>query len=611
MGQTLEQSGEACYRPSGRVAWAEFSALALAGLAVSAGMAYVLSLLIRRAPENFVMTLTNALPVLVMIVLAVYFGRCRNRELALTLAGTLMVTYYLGAWAMAYWLDVGQAGAGLRAAIRQTTGLPTPLGYFVVRCDPSLGSEPRTGVTAFIMSLHVAECALVVAAGLFAARWFTGRVFYESYGRWASSWTFGFDRRDLERVIAALAARDWAALAAVEKMTVTRDQRRRGILIFRIECLSRAGDQEVYVTIEGPRLWRMGWALMYIPLAHRLTRRWVRQRCVGPDEARRLSAVLPGFEIAPLPRSGTETPQAVGAESLGYWRGEARAGDSGGLLSVVREAGYVGTTLVGRGEDFRAAASAASWAMTMGAVHVDVESIGASLCMPAEAAPLGTLKSLSWIELASVGGFLAFSLVGFLLSWIASPVLAAGHELIAAVCFGLSMVMMGLSAVAVIFSAIGFGPLQRWLLRRHFARRGGSIVGGGEIAGRHELIRIEDPATFHISKLTPEDWGIAVLDGARGRILIEGVSHRYVILAQDVIEVTALKATTASARVTYRVGEVTLGVVINRHSTWALWLGAVATIPILGLPVRPWGQRPARTWARRLGAALRTPVKIG
>jgi hypothetical protein len=453
MVDASEQSGEACYRPSGRVAWAEFSALALAGLAVSAGMAYVLSLLIRRAPEYFVMTLTNALPVLVMIVLAVYFGRCRNRGLALALAGSLMVTYYVGAWGLAYWFDVGQAGPGLRAAIRQTTGLPTPLGYFVLRCDPSLGGAPRTGVSVFLMSLHVAECALVVAAGLFVARWFTGRVFYESYRRWASSWTFGFDRRDLERVIAALGAHDWAALAAVEKMTVTRDQRRRGILIFRIECLPRAGDQEVYVTIEGPRLWRMGWALMYVPLVHRLTRRWVRQRCVGPDEARRLSAV------------------------------------------------------------------------------------------------------------------------------------------------------------AVVFSAIGFGPLQRWLLRRHFARRGGSIV---EIAGgRHELIRIEDPATFHISKLTPEDWGIAVLDGARARLLIEGVSHRYVILAQDVIELTALKATTASARVTYRVGEVTLGVVINRHSTWALWLGAVATIPILGLPVRPWGQRPARVWARRLGAVLRTPVKIG
>src|SRR5207247_208023 len=135
---------------------------------------------------------------------------------------------------------------------------------------------------------------------------------------------------------------------------------------------------------------------------------------------------------------------------------------------------------------------------------------------------------------------------------------------------------------------------------------GGSIVASG-IAGRRELIRIEDPATFHISKLTPEDWGIAVLDEARGRVLIEGVSHRYVILARDVIEVTALKAATASARVTYGIGEAVLGVVINRHSTWALWLGALASVPIIGLPVRPWGQRAARVWARRLGAVLRTP----
>src|SRR5438046_10365668 len=100
-------------------------------------------------------------------------------------------------------------------------------------------------------------------------------------------------------------------------MTVTRDQGRRGILIFRIECLPRAGDQEVYVTIEGPRFWRMGRALMYVPLAHRLTGRWVRQRCVGPEDARRLSAVLPGFEIAPMaPAGGTETAQGGVAESL-------------------------------------------------------------------------------------------------------------------------------------------------------------------------------------------------------------------------------------------------------------------------------------------------------
>ena len=89
------------------------------------------------------------------------------------------------------------------------------------------------------------------------------------------------------------------------------------------------------------------------------------------------------------------------------------------------------------------------------------------------------------------------------------------------------------------------------------------------------------------------------------RILIEGVSHRYVIRGCDVVEVEPLAGNTASARVTYRIGEQAFGLVINRYSAWVLWIAVVAALPLIGLPMRPLSHRMPKAWARRLNKVLR------
>ena len=80
-----------------------------------------------------------------------------------------------------------------------------------------------------------------------------GRAFYESHGRWASNWTFGFERPDLPAVLSALRTRDWGLLDAVEKLAATRDMRRRGLMIFRVEHLPRGGPQQTLLLVVADR----------------------------------------------------------------------------------------------------------------------------------------------------------------------------------------------------------------------------------------------------------------------------------------------------------------------------------------------------------------------
>src|SRR5213080_821992 len=94
-------------------------------------------------------------------------------------------------------LRVSVLGPRATAWLAQSTGLPGALGYFLVRCDPTFGSFQSRAATIFFLALHALEFGLIIAGGIYAARWFAGRAFYENYGRWASSCLIGFERNDL------------------------------------------------------------------------------------------------------------------------------------------------------------------------------------------------------------------------------------------------------------------------------------------------------------------------------------------------------------------------------------------------------------------------------
>jgi hypothetical protein len=585
------KGGPLTYIPSGRVAWGQFAPLALAGFIVAAAMAVVLSLLVRRASFFLGGVLAYGIPVLLAIVLCVYVGRCRNRTIAWTVAAGLSATYYLGAWAIACYRDVFLLPGGT-TLVSQLTGLPPVLGYVVLRNDPSSGLMMRPMLTAALLGLHVLEFALFLGAALYAARWFVGRAFYESHGRWATSWTFGFERQHLDTVQSAVRDFDWSILERIEKLSLTRETRRRGAIIFRIEYLPRGGDQQVYVTIEGPRF----------RMLHRFTRKWLAQIEVPPAQASELARRLPGFEIA-----SPDDATPLDTRTLNYCSDTAGASGAapGGMVSALREAGFVPVTLVGKGKDFRDPAAHASSVLTLGAPTVDIEAIDASLCLVADPSPVRKLKLFSWIETGLLLSFVLFSAIGFVLSNVATAVSAGGSTGTEGVAlWAASSICIALSIASAIVVGVGLGPLQRVLLTHHFRRRGSSILSPHSLS-RREIIRIEDPATFHIGKLVCEDFGIAIFDHARGRLLIEGVSHRYVIRGGDVTSILPLKSNQSTVQINYRIGETDFGIVVNRYRAVVFWLSALAAMPLLGLPVRSFSRRAPDKFAQYLRQVLR------
>jgi hypothetical protein len=87
-------------------------------------------------------------------------------------------------------------------------------------------------------------------------------------------------------------------------------------------------------------------------------------------------------------------------------------------------------------------------------------------------------------------------------------------------------------------------------------------------------------------------------------LLVEGVSHRYVVRGADVLEIVPIKGNSASARIVYRIGDTTLALVVNVYRPWVFWVGVVASLPLVGAPLRPLSHRIPVRWARRLQAVL-------
>jgi hypothetical protein len=88
------------------------------------------------------------------------------------------------------------------------------------------------------------------------------------------------------------------------------------------------------------------------------------------------------------------------------------------------------------------------------------------------------------------------------------------------------------------------------------------------------VFRVEDARTYHKQKLTGEDLAIALFDVANRRILLDGLSHRYVIRGEDVTCLWPVQTGEAiSARIDYRVGEATVALVLATRNPYfhLLW----------------------------------------
>jgi hypothetical protein len=85
----------------------------------------------------------------------------------------------------------------------------------------------------------------------------------------------------------------------------------------------------------------------------------------------------------------------------------------------------------------------------------------------------------------------------------------------------------------------------------------------GAVPEKALRVNIENASTYNQAKVVPDDAGLVLLHPESRCLQIEGVTHRYLIHAADVADITmASGSESRSVRVVYRIGETQLGITI-------------------------------------------------
>jgi hypothetical protein len=214
--------------------------------------------------------------------------------------------------------------------------------------------------------------------------------------------------------------------------------------------------------------------------------------------------------------------------------------------------------------DFRDAAVAASdgilsqWRQDSGASGdaADPVESGFSYCVKADADGRSVMRQLKRKTLAAL--ILAFGLIIFAIFPSRADSLAkkrgTPYNETALVTLGACGVLGGMTALF-------YGVTVHSRLVRRVARDRISVEREG--ASRPTIITIEDGQTFEKPKAVPEDIGAVILHPASRCIQIEGVTHRYMIHADDVLEADCRKTPTSRALVIeYAIGATSLRVAL-------------------------------------------------
>jgi hypothetical protein len=305
---------------------------------------------------------------------------------------------------------------------------------------------------------------------------------------------------------------------------------------------------------------------------------------------------------------------AAAAFPLAYWGPDQsvhQVPTTRAIRSILGESGLLGGMMPAQSaSDFRDRASAATTAIIgpwPESGLAGIEGVDASLCSPAETDPRPVLKRLSSLEVILSYVFLGCCIAGSASIYITAGFRESGDRPSADLSRFVGRSIGTFGILILIFQIFGFRWFQGRRLLRRFARRSGSLLTSPN--GDRLVIRLEDAATFHLPKFTPEDWCVCALDPVRRRLLIEGVSHRYVVRAQDVVGVWPVpRGSSTSIFIQWRVGAEELLVALNRPNMGHVFLYTLSRSPLIGLPLRPFSGHGSMKLARKFVAALGIPI---
>lgn len=214
------------------------------------------------------------------------------------------------------------------------------------------------------------------------------------------------------------------------------------------------------------------------------------------------------------------------------------------------------STAEARGGDFRDAAVVASVDALAACPSVDPMNAGSSYCLPAGEDKRFALRgfALSRLRRAALGTCGLLSAAA--LAWAAdgNPWGNRAED----VLNGVSVVVFA-GGVLVLLSAV---LSKRRFLREHLGDRYDALVAI-DSPFKAYAVGIEDRATFSRTKLAPDDLSVVVVDADRQTLVIEGLSHRYLIQAHDILTMRKIAASSWGLEIVYRCGSTPLAIVLT------------------------------------------------
>ena len=149
---------------------------------------------------------------------------------------------------------------------------------------------------------------------------------------------------------------------------------------------------------------------------------------------------------------------------------------------------------------------------------------------------------------------------------------------------GVAAIVMFVGLIGSLVMMLAGDRVLRPLLVRRLRARPDSLLHAAH--GLPTLaFRVRDPRHLHREKYIPDDLVLLALDQPNRRLLIEGLSHRYVVRGEDVANLWPIPSgDTVAVQLDYRVGPETLSMVLVKPNPMAhLFHGAFAGRPLKSL----------------------------
>ncbi len=217
--------------------------------------------------------------------------------------------------------------------------------------------------------------------------------------------------------------------------------------------------------------------------------------------------------------------------------------------------------------DFREAAVEESLWIIEAAPGRPLDDLGVSLVLPADVQGPARIRHIGRMTLLRLVLGIAGLLLGALLA-ACEHVLSERLMLPQALRPGLVMCVAAcgtFGGIGLLFSSVF---CVRWSVRRYLGERFDAVRRMSNLR-RPLCVGVEDARTFTTMKLAPEDFAYIAFDAANRRLILEGVTFRYVIHGHDVLSVfQAAGATTTGVQINFRVARVIIGITLQYDSVW-------------------------------------------